>query len=32
MQNLGGFPEGDYNVDIFINGEKVGTRAFKVGS
>ena len=32
MQNSGGFPEGDYNVDIFINGQQVGTRAFKVGS
>ena len=32
LQNSGGFPEGDYSVDIFINGEKVGTRAFKVGS
>lgn len=32
MQNSGGFPEGDYSVDIFINGEKVGERAFKVGS
>lgn len=32
MQNSGGFPEGDYTVDIFINGEKVGTRAFKVAS
>ena len=32
MQNSGGFPEGDYSVDIFINGEKVGTRAFKVAS
>ena len=31
MQNSGGFPEGDYSVEIFINGEKVGTRAFKVG-
>jgi hypothetical protein len=31
MQNSGGFPEGDYTVDILINGEKVGTRAFKVG-
>jgi hypothetical protein len=30
MQNSGGFPEGDYSVEIFINGEKVGTRAFKV--
>ena len=32
MQNSGGFPEGDYSVDIFINGEKVGSRSFKVGS
>ena len=32
LQNSGGFPEGDYSVDIFINGEKVGSRAFKVGS
>lgn len=32
MQNSGGFPEGDYSVDIFINGQQVGTRAFKVGS
>jgi hypothetical protein len=31
MQNSGGFPPGDYSVDVFINGEKVGTRAFKVG-
>ena len=30
MQNSGGFPEGDYSVDIFINGEKVGSRTFKV--
>jgi hypothetical protein len=32
LQNSGGFPEGDYSVDILINGEKVGSRAFKVGS
>ena len=32
LQNSGGFPEGDYNVDIFINGQQVGSRAFKVGS
>ena len=31
MQNSGGFPPGDYSVDIFINGEKVGSRSFKVG-
>lgn len=30
MQNSGGFPAGDYTVDVFINGEKVGTRGFKV--
>jgi hypothetical protein len=32
MQSSGGFAEGDYTVDIFINGEQVGSRAFKVGS
>jgi hypothetical protein len=32
LQHPGAFPEGDYSVDILINGEKVGTRAFKVGS
>ena len=32
MQNSGGFPEGDYSVDILINGEMVGSRSFKVGS
>ena len=32
MQNSGGFPEGDYSVEIFINGAKVGERSFKVGS
>jgi hypothetical protein len=31
MQNSGGFPEGDYSVEIFINGQPVGTRSFKVG-
>jgi len=31
IQNSGRFPEGDYSVEIFINGEQVGTRAFKVG-
>ena len=30
MQNSGGFPEGDYSVDILIDGRQVGTRAFKV--
>ena len=31
LQNSGGFPAGDYSVDIFIDGVQVGTRAFKVG-
>jgi len=31
MQNSGGFPPGDYSVDVFIDGVQVGTRAFKVG-
>jgi hypothetical protein len=31
LQNSGGFPPGDYSVDIFIDGVQVGTRAFKVG-
>ena len=30
LQNSGGFPEGDYSVDILIDGQQVGTRAFKV--
>ena len=30
IQNSGRFPEGDYSVEIFINGVQVGTRAFKV--
>lgn len=32
LQNAARFPEGDYAVDIFINGEQVGSRTFKVGS
>lgn len=32
LQNSGGFPEGDYSVEIVINGRQVGSRAFKVGS
>ena len=31
LRNAGGFPEGDYSVEIFINGASVGTRNFKVG-
>jgi len=30
MQNSGGFPPGDYSVEVFIDGVSVGTRAFKV--
>jgi hypothetical protein len=30
LKNSGGFPPGDYSVDIFIDGVQVGTRAFKV--
>jgi hypothetical protein len=30
LQNSGGFPPGDYSVDVFIDGVQVGTRAFKV--
>lgn len=30
LQNSGGFPEGDYSVEVFIDGKPVGTRAFKV--
>lgn len=30
LQNSGGFPPGDYSVDVMIDGVQVGTRAFKV--
>jgi hypothetical protein len=30
LQNSGGFPPGDYSVEVFIDGVSVGTRAFKV--
>lgn len=32
MQNSGGFPEGDYSVDILIDGKQVGSRNFRVSS
>jgi hypothetical protein len=32
LQNAARFPEGDYSVDILINGQQVGSRSFKVGS
>jgi hypothetical protein len=31
MQNSGGFPEGDYSVEVFLDGTSVGKRVFKVG-
>lgn len=30
MQNSGGFPPGDYSVEVFLDGKSVGKRAFKV--
>jgi hypothetical protein len=30
LKNSGGFPPGDYSVDIFIDGVQVGSRTFKV--
>lgn len=32
LQSPGPFPEGDYEVEIFINGEPVGRRSFRVDS
>lgn len=31
LQNSGGFPPGDYSVEVFIDGVQVGARSFKVG-
>jgi hypothetical protein len=31
LQNSGGFPAGDYSVEIFLDGTSVGRRVFKVG-
>jgi hypothetical protein len=31
MQNSGGFPAGDYSVEVFLDGKSVGKRVFKVG-
>jgi hypothetical protein len=31
LQNAGGFPEGDYSVEVFVDGVSAGKRAFKVG-
>jgi hypothetical protein len=30
LQNSGGFPQGDYRVEILINGQPAGTREFRV--
>jgi hypothetical protein len=30
LQNSGGFPPGDYTVEIFLDGRSVGSRAFRV--
>ena len=30
LQNSGGFPIGDYSVDVLIDGQLVGTRSFNV--
>jgi hypothetical protein len=32
LRNSGGFPPGDYSVEVFIDGVQVGSRNFKVGS
>ena len=31
LQNSGGFPAGDYSVEIFLDGQSAGKRVFKVG-
>jgi hypothetical protein len=30
IQSAGGFPAGDYSVEVFVDGTSVGRRAFKV--
>ncbi len=30
IQNSGRFPEGDYTVDVLVDGQSVGTRTFRV--
>lgn len=30
LQNAGGFPPGDYTVEAFLDGQSVGTKAFRV--
>lgn len=30
LQNAGGFPPGEYRVDVFFNGQPAGSRTFRV--
>ena len=30
LQSAGGFPPGDYTVEVFLNGHSAGTRTFRV--
>lgn len=30
MQNVGGFPEGDYKVEVFLDGQPAGERTFQI--
>lgn len=30
LQNAGGFPPGDYSVEVFLNGQSAGNKSFKV--
>ena len=30
LQNVGGFPLGDYTAEVFLNGQSIGTRTFRV--
>lgn len=30
LQNVGGFPLGDYTAEVFVNGQSAGTREFHV--
>ena len=30
LQSAGGFPQGDYTAEVFLNGQSAGTRTFRV--
>jgi hypothetical protein len=30
LQNVGGFPLGDYTAEVFLNGQSIATRTFRV--